>query len=189
MGPEELASYCLHALTAASALPSAAAVRRLVLSLDREQPIFMVEPMTARVSGSSSQPRFLSLLLSLFAAVAATLAAVGIYGVMSYTVERQTHEIGIRMALGAEIANVRRLVLHRGLILAGLGIAVGIGGALVLGRLMANQLFAILFQTKALDAPVFGAVAAGLVAIALAATWVPARRATRVDPMIALRAE
>jgi putative ABC transport system permease protein len=164
-------------------------VRRLVLSLDPIQPIFSAEPMTAKVSGSSSQPRFLSLLLSLFAAVAATLAAIGIYGVMSYTVARQTHEIGIRMALGAEMANVRRLVLNRGLLLAGLGIAVGIGGALVLGRVMATQLFAILFQTRALDATVFGAVAVGLVAIALAATWIPARRATRVDPMIALRSE
>jgi putative ABC transport system permease protein len=164
-------------------------VRRLVLSLDPLQPIFSAEPMTAKVSGSSSQPRFLSLLLSLFAAVAATLAAVGIYGVMSYTVARQTHEIGIRMALGAEVTNVRRLVLTRGLVLAGLGIAVGLGGALVLGRLMATQLFAILFQTKALDATIFGVVAAGLVAIALAATWIPARRATRVDPMIALRTE
>jgi predicted permease len=162
-------------------------VRRLVLSLDPVQPIFSAEPMTAKVSGSSSQPRFLSLLLGLFAAVAATLAAVGIYGVMSYTVARQTHEIGIRMALGAEVAKVRRLVLNRGLLLAGLGVAVGLGGALILGRLMATQLFAILFQTRALDAPIFGAVAAGLVAIALAATWIPARRATLVDPMIALR--
>jgi len=166
-----------------------ASVRRLVLSLDPQLPIFMVDPLTELVSGSSSQPRFLSLLLSLFAAVAATLAAVGIYGVMSYTVARQTHEIGIRMALGAEVSTVRRLVLNRGLLLAGLGIAVGVGGALVLGRVLATQLFAILFQTKALDAPVFAAVAAGLVAIALAATWIPARRATRVDPMIALRTE
>jgi putative ABC transport system permease protein len=165
------------------------AIRKLVLSLDPQQPIFMVEPMAERVSGSSSQPRFLSLLLGLFAAVAATLAAVGIYGVMSYTVARQTHEIGIRMALGAEIANVRKLVLNRGLLLAGLGVALGFGGALLLARLMANQLFAILFQTRVVDPPVFGLVAAGLVAVALAATWIPARRATRVDPMIALRSE
>jgi len=165
------------------------AVRRLVLSLDTQQPIFMVEPMVARVSGSSSQPRFLSLLLGLFAAVAATLAAVGLYGVMSYTVAQQTREIGIRMALGAEVASVRRLVLNRGLILAGIGIAVGLGGALVVGRVMATQLFEILFQTRIMDPPVFLAVAAGLVAIAVAATWIPARRATRVDPMVALRSE
>ena len=165
------------------------AVRRLVLALDPQQPIYMVEPMTARLSGSSSQPRFLSLLLGLFAAVAAILAAIGIYGVMSYTVAQQTRELGIRMALGAETAAVRRLVLNRGLILAGAGVGLGIGGAVVLGRLMATQLFEILFQTRAMDPPVFAAVAVGLVAVALAATWIPARRATRVDPMVALRAE
>ena len=161
------------------------AVRRLVLSIDPQQPIYDVRAMEERVSGSSSQPRFLSLLLGLFAAVAATLAAVGIYGVMSYTVAQQTRELGIRMALGAESSNVLRLVLNKGLILAGVGIALGIGGALALGKVVATQLF----QTRAADPIVFLAVSLGLVVVALFATLVPARRATRVDPMVALRSE
>ena len=161
------------------------AVRRLVLSIDPQQPIYDVRAMEERVSGSSSQPRFLSLLLGLFAAVAATLAAVGIYGVMSYAVAQQTRELGIRMALGAESSNLLRLVLNKGLILAGVGIALGIGGALALGKVVATQLF----QTKAADPIVFLGVSLGLVVVALFATLVPARRATRVDPMVALRSE
>ena len=161
------------------------AVRRLVLSIDPQQPIYDVRAMEERVSGSSSQPRFLSLLLGLFAAVAATLAAVGIYGVMSYTVAQQTRELGIRMALGAETGNVLRLVLNRGLVLAGVGIALGVGGALALGKVMSTQLF----QTKAADPVVFGVVSIGLVGVALLATLIPARRAMRVDPIVALRSE
>ena len=121
-------------------------------SIDPQQPIYDVRAMEERVSGSSSQPRFLSLLLGLFAAVAATLAAVGIYGVMSYTVAQQTRELGIRMALGAETGSVLRLVLNSGLVLAGVGIALGVGGALALGKVMSTQLF----QTKAADPMVFG---------------------------------
>jgi len=161
------------------------AVRKLVLAIDPQQPIYDVRAMEERVSGSSSQPRFLSLLLGLFAGVAATLAAVGIYGVMSYTVAQQTRELGIRMALGAETSSVLRLVLNKGLILAGIGIALGAGGALALGKLVASQLF----QTKAADPTVFLGVSAGLVVVALFATLIPARRATRVDPMVALRSE
>jgi putative ABC transport system permease protein len=160
-------------------------VRKLVLAIDPQQPIYDVRAMDERVSGSSSQPRFLSLLLGLFAGVAATLAAVGIYGVMSYTVAQQTRELGIRMALGAETSNVLRLVLNKGLVLSGIGIALGIGGALALGKLVATQLF----QTKAADPMVFLGVSAGLVVVALFATLIPARRATRVDPMVALRSE
>jgi predicted permease len=161
------------------------AIRRLVLAQDPQQPIYDVRPMEARLSGSSSQPRFLSLLLGLFAAVAATLAAIGIYGVMSYTVAQQTRELGIRMALGAESTSVLRLVLNKGLVLAGIGIALGVGGALALGKVVATQLF----QTRAADPTVFAVMSAGLVAVAHLATLVPARRATRVDPMVALRSE
>jgi predicted permease len=166
-------------------LPIESAVRNLVLAIDPQQPIYDVRAMSERVSGSSSQTRFLSLLLGLFAAVAATLAAVGIYGVMSYTVAQQTRELGIRMALGAESSNVLRLVLNKGLLLAGIGIALGVGGALALGKVVATQLF----QTKAADPVVFVGVSAGLVVVALLATLIPARRATRVDPIVALRSE
>jgi putative ABC transport system permease protein len=166
------------------------AIRRLVLAIDAQQPIFDIKAMEERVSGSSAQPRFLSLLLGLFAALAATLAAIGIYGVMSYTVAQQTRELGIRLALGAETGNVLRLVLNRGLALAGLGVAIGVGGAFALARLAASALLEkTLYQTSAVDPVIFSSVAAGLVAVAFAATWVPARRATRVDPVVALRAE
>jgi putative ABC transport system permease protein len=161
------------------------AVRKLVLGIDPQQPIYDVRAMEERLTGSSSQPRFLSLLLGLFAAVAATLAAVGIYGVMSYTVAQQTRELGIRMALGAETGSVLRLVLNRGLVMAGIGIALGVGGSLALGKVMSTQLF----QTKAADPMVFGVVSLGLVGVALLATLIPARRATRVDPIVALRSE
>ena len=161
------------------------AVRKLVLGIDPQQPIYDVRAMEERLTGSSSQPRFLSLLLGLFAAVAATLAAVGIYGVMSYTVAQQTRELGIRMALGAETGSVLRLVLNRGLVMAGVGIALGVGGSLALGKVMSTQLF----QTKAADPMVFGVVSLGLVGVALLATLIPARRATRVDPIVALRSE
>ncbi len=161
------------------------AVRKLVLAVDPQQPIYDVRTMEERFSGSSSQPKFLSLLLGLFAAVAATLAAVGIYGVMSYTVAQQTRELGIRIALGAGTGSVLRLVLNRGLVLAGVGIALGVGGALGLGKVMSTQLF----QTKAADPVVFGIVSLGLVGVALLATLIPARRAMRVDPIVALRSE
>jgi putative ABC transport system permease protein len=161
------------------------AIRRLVLGLDPQQPVYAVTPMLELVSGSSATPKFLSLLLGLFAAVAATLAAVGIYGVMSYTVAQQTRELGIRLALGAEAGSVLRLVLNKGLVLAGVGVVIGVGGSLALGKVMATQLF----QTKAADPFVFGVVSVGLIGVALLATLIPARRAMRVDPIVALRAE
>jgi putative ABC transport system permease protein len=176
--------------TRAEPLELVPSVRRLVLSLDPQQPIFDIQPMEERVSGSSAQPRFLSLLLSLFAGVAATLAAIGIYGVMSYTVAQQTRELGIRLALGAENGAVLRLVLNRGLVLAGIGIGIGVAGAFAMARVVAsNVLEKTLYHTSAVDPAVFAVVAGGLVVVAFAATWVPARRAMRVDPVVALRSE
>ncbi|HET9274448.1 MAG TPA: ABC transporter permease [Gemmatimonadales bacterium] len=160
-------------------------LRQSVLGIDPEQPIFDVRTMQDRLSASSAEPRFLSLLLGVFALVAATIAAVGIYGVMSYLVVQQTREFGIRLALGADPGHVRGYVLRRGLVLSGLGVAAGLAAALGLGRLVTR----VLFDTSPSDPVVLSAVIALLVGVAVLAAWLPARRATRVDPIVALRTE
>jgi putative ABC transport system permease protein len=125
------------------------------------------------------------LLLLLFAAIALLLSALGIYGVMAYTTTQRRHEIGIRLALGARGADVLRLVVGQGMRLVLIGLAAGLFGAWVLSRALASQLFGITAQ----DPVTYVTVALLLGAVALAATWLPARRATRVDPMISLRAD
>jgi putative ABC transport system permease protein len=125
------------------------------------------------------------ILLGVFAAVALLLAAVGIYGVISFVVGERTHEIGVRMALGAQYSDVMSLVLGEGLRMAVVGVVAGIGAASGLTRLMANQLFGV----RAQDPLTFGVIAMGLLIIALVACYLPARRAMRVDPMAALRCE
>jgi putative ABC transport system permease protein len=137
------------------------------------------------MSLSLAQQRFNMLLLGLFAALALILAAVGIYGAMAYSVSQRTHEIGIRTALGAQRQDVLRLVMTDGAKIAGLGIATGIAGALVLTRLMAS----LLFEVRPTDPATFVSVALLLALVVLAACYIPARRAMRVDPMVALRYE
>jgi putative ABC transport system permease protein len=134
---------------------------------------------------SMASNRLRSMLLTVFAAMAVLLAAIGIYGVISYSVEQRTHEIGIRAALGASRGELLRLVLRSGMLLAAIGLALGLGGALGLTSLLANLLFGV----GARDPMTIGAVAALLTAVALLACYIPARRATKVDPMIALRYE
>jgi putative ABC transport system permease protein len=163
----------------------APAARAAVQAVDPNLPVFDVASMEELVSRSVSGPRFNSLMLGGFAALALLLAAVGIYGVVAYSVAQRTHEIGVRMALGARGRDVVHEILAKGLALAAAGLALGLLGALALTRLLAGMLYGV----GAEDPLTFAAVSAILAATAVIATYVPARRATRVDPIIALRCE
>jgi putative ABC transport system permease protein len=163
----------------------AGALREQIRAIDSALPVAEVRPMSEVIGSSIAQPRFRTALLSLFGAAALLLAAIGIYGVLAYTVAQQTREIGIRMALGANPARVLRLVLARGLRLAGAGTVIGLLAALLLTRLLGS----LLFDVSASDPLTFAAVTGLLLAVALLACYVPARRAMRVDPMVALRYE
>ncbi len=148
-------------------------------------PVTDVRTMEDVVSRSTSRQRFNLLLMTVFATAALFLAAIGIYGLMAYSVEQRTQEIGIRMALGAAAPAIRRMVVLQGMRLALAGVAVGLAGAFGLTRLLS----AFLFGVQARDPAVFTAVAVLLSAVSLAAVWLPAHRATRIDPVIALRYE
>jgi putative ABC transport system permease protein len=171
--------------TAASPLDVADAARRAIDGIDPDLPVFDVATMQELVSQSVAEPRFNTVLLGIFAALAILLATVGIYGVMSYTVTQRVHEIGIRMALGAERTDVLRLVVGQGMFLAMVGVAVGLAGAFGLTRFLSG----FLFRIQPTDPLTFASVAALLTVIAAAASYVPARRAMKVDPMVALRYE
>ncbi len=160
-------------------------VRRAVAEIDPREVVYNVQTMDEVVSNSFAARRLSMILLGAFAALALVLACVGIYGVISYLVGQRTHEIGVRMALGAQHRDVMRLVIGQGARMALIGVAVGIAAALGLTRLMSNQLFGI----SAHDPLTFAGVAALLIVVAVAACYIPARRAMRVDPMIALRHE
>jgi putative ABC transport system permease protein len=162
-----------------------AAVRDQVQALDKDLPISNVHTMEELLGRSVSQPRFNLALLAVFACVAMLLAAVGIYGVMSYLVTERTHEIGIRMALGAQARDVLKLVIREGMILALAGLALGAGAALGLTRLIKNLLFGV----STTDPLTFATIVTLLAGVALLACYIPARRATMVDPMIALSRE
>jgi putative ABC transport system permease protein len=162
-----------------------ASVTNAVQSVDKDQPVYNVKTLEQFRSASLAQSRFNAYALSIFAAIALVMAAVGIYGVMAYSVTQRTREMGIRIALGAQPGDVLRLVVRQGMVLALLGIVVGLAASLALTRVMSGLLYGV----AATDLLTFVTVSAALALIALTATYLPARRATRVDPMIALRYE
>jgi putative ABC transport system permease protein len=175
-------------LVVRTALPPSAilpAIKNAIWSVDRNQPVFAVRPMDEIISGLVSAQRLAFLLLGVFAFLALALAAIGIYGVTSYVVSERTHEIGVRIALGAQPRDVFRLVIGHGARLAGIGIIGGVVVALALTRLLSS----LLFNVSASDPFTFIGVATLLTLVALAACYIPARRAMRVDPMVALRHE
>jgi putative ABC transport system permease protein len=166
-------------------LAESSALRTALAEIDANQPLVNVRTMEANIAGTVAQPRFRTWLLGIFAVVALILAAVGIYGVMSYSVNQRTGEIGVRMALGAGAMDVFRLIVGQGLWLALAGVSIGLLIAAALTRVLRTFLFGV----SALDPVTFLGMAVALSAVGLAASYLPARRATKVDPMVALREE
>jgi len=162
-----------------------AALRRDIQSIDPGVTLAQVSTMEQSLALSVSQPRFNTMLLALFAGIALLLAAIGIYGLMAYSVEQRTQEIGIRLALGASVGQVKNMVVAQGMRLAVVGVVVGMASALALTRYLAS----VLYGVEAKDPLVFFAAPALLTLVALLAAWIPARRASRVDPIEALRYE
>src|SRR5688572_2748464 len=163
----------------------AGAVREAVWAVDKDQPISNVRTMDQVLAASVARERFQMLLLALFATLALVLACIGLYGVISYAVVQRTHEIGVRIALGAQSADVLRLVINQGMLLTLIGLVIGIAGAFAVTRVMTEMLFGV----TATDPLTFAGVPVLLVAIAFLACYIPARRATNVDPLVALRYE
>jgi predicted permease len=163
----------------------AGAVREAVWAVDKDQPVSNIKTMDQVFAAAISRERFQMLLLGLFAALALVLACVGLYGVISYAVAQRTHELGVRMALGAQPRDVLRLVLRQGMVLTCAGLVFGIAAGLAVTRVMTDMLYGI----TATDAVTFVSVGALLIVVAFLACYVPARRATKVDPLIALRYE
>jgi putative ABC transport system permease protein len=160
-------------------------VRAAVWAVDKDQPVSNVRTMDEAFAAAISRERFQMLLLTLFAALALVLACVGLYGVISYTVAQRTHEIGVRMALGAQPRDVLSLVIRQGMALTFAGLLLGVAGGLAVTRVMTDLLFGV----AATDAVTFISVGGLLLVVSFLACYVPARRATKVDPLIALRYE
>jgi putative ABC transport system permease protein len=160
-------------------------IREVLRHLDPGLPLTRVKMFEDYISDSLARPRFNAFLLSLFAGVALLLTAIGIYGVMAYSVAQRRHEIGIRMALGAQKSDVLRLIVGGGMRLTALGVIIGVAAAFALTRLLGNLLYGV----PAFDSLTFGAVVLLLAVIAFLACWLPAQRATAVSPLVALRME
>jgi len=171
--------------TSGEPMQLAGAVRTAIASIDPDQPVAKMQTMDEVVANSLNQPRFTALLLAIFSGVAVTLAVLGIYGVLFYTVSQRTHEIGIRMALGAQRSDVLRMVLSHGMALTLFGVGIGLALALAASRFLQQ----LLFEVQPTDPITYAGVAALLAVVALLACYIPARRATKVDPMVALHYE
>ena len=182
-GPRRSMSLVLR--TAGDPEALVAPARAALAQMDPSLAIADVGTAAELVAGSVAIPRFLTLCVLAFAAMALFLAALGVYGVVAQSVGRRTRELGLRMALGADRAAVLRLILTQGLALVAAGLALGLAGALLTGRLLRG----LLFHVEPADAPTLVAVTVLLAAVALLATWLPAHRATRLDPLTALREE
>jgi putative ABC transport system permease protein len=161
------------------------AAQQAIWSVNPELPESRAEPLTKTLAGQVAEPRLYALLLSVFAVIALTLAAVGIYSVIAYSVANRTHEIGIRMALGAQAGAISRLVVKQGMKLVASGIALGLAASFSLTRFMSNMLFGV----SAIDPLTFGVITMLLMFVGLLACWIAARKATKVDPLVALRSE
>jgi len=173
------------ARTSSNPADAASAIVRQIHEVDRGVPVYEIRTMQDRLYDSLARQRFATAMLGTFAAFALLLAAVGVYGVMSYLVTQSTHDIGVRVALGAQPGHIVRLVVRQGMTLGAIGIAAGVIGAVALTRVMASLLFGV----SATDLVTFGAVVAILTMVVFAAAFIPAQRATGVDPMVALREE
>jgi predicted permease len=165
---------------AANLIPS---VRTEILALDPTLAVSQIKPMSAQIGNAVAATRLASTLISVFGLVALLLASMGLYGVMAWVVTRRTHEVGIRMALGAQVSDVLSLILKQGMFLTAIGVVIGLGLSFIFTRLIESQLFGV----SATDPLTFTAIALLLIAVAFLACYVPARRATKVDPLVALR--
>jgi putative ABC transport system permease protein len=181
IAPRLLATLVVR--TTGEPMALAAPIRDVIREIDPNQPIRSTAPLTTVMAESIARDRFFTLLFAVFGTLALVLAAIGIYGVLAYSVRQRTQEIGVRMALGARAVDVLRIVAASGMRLVGLGIVIGTVAALILSRVLASQLYGI----TPTDPLTFAGAITFLAAIAMLATYIPARRATRVPPMIALR--
>jgi putative ABC transport system permease protein len=163
----------------------ARSIQQVVQSLDKDTPVYRIKTLDQYLGIAVAQPKFNALLMSLFAGLALSLTAIGLYGVMAYSVAQRSQEIGIRVALGAQTGDVLKMVLRQGLKLTALGLLIGLAAAYALTRYMQSLLFGV----KATDPLTFAAIALLLIAVAFMACWIPARRATKVDPLVALKYE
>ncbi|HWS17566.1 MAG TPA: FtsX-like permease family protein, partial [Candidatus Elarobacter sp.] len=173
--------------TAANPSTMISAVRAQVAALDSDQPVTNIQTVDEIMRGSRAQPRFMLLLLGVFSAAALVLAIIGIYGVLAYTVAQRRQEMGIRLALGAEKADILRMVVGHGLKLTITGVAIGLAAALAMSWIMASMLSGLLYRISARDVTTFVLAPVVFLLISLVASYLPARRATQVDPNEALR--